>query len=82
MVRESLNGGRVAYVHIFRILDGVEGDPEGMIQAGGKLFDVRCFAVGAYAAKDEDRSSAGICKEKIAVGGRANEAGHSESAAA
>jgi hypothetical protein len=47
-----------------------------MVQAGGELFDLGGFAIGAYAAKDEDGSSAGVGEEEIAVGRGADEARH------
>ncbi len=53
-----------------------------MVQAGCELFDPRCFAVRAYAAKKEDRSSAGVGEEEIAIRRGPDEAQHGERAAA
>ena len=82
MIRESLNGRGVANIDVLWVVGGIKGDAEWMVQAGRELFDLRGLSVGAYAAKDEDRSGSGIGKKKIAIGSGADEARHGESAAA
>jgi hypothetical protein len=53
-----------------------------MIETRCELFDACGFAVGADPAKDKDGSSAGIGKEKIAIGCGPDEPRHRECAAA
>ena len=82
VVWNSLDGCGVADVNVLRVVSRIEGYAEGMVQAGCELFDLRGFAIGPYAAKDEDGSSAGVGEEEIAVGCGSDEARHGESAAA
>jgi hypothetical protein len=79
-VGDALYGGGVADVDILRVVNRIKGDAEGVVQAGGEFFDLRGFAVGAYAAKDEDGAGAGVGEEEIAVGGGADQARHTEGA--
>ena len=82
MIRNALHGRGVADVDVPRVVSGIKGDAEGMVQASCELLDLCGFAVGADAAKDEDGSGAGIGEEEIAVGCGADEPRHRERAAA
>ncbi len=80
-VGEALDGGGVADVDVLRVgAGGVEGDAEGVVEAGGEFFDGGGFAVGGDAAEDEDGAGAGVGEEEIAVGGGGDEAGLGEGA--
>ena len=68
VIRNSLHSGGVADIEVLRIVSGIEGDAERMVQAGGKLLDLSGFAVRANAAKDEDRAGARVSEKEIAVG--------------
>jgi hypothetical protein len=78
MIRNALYSCGVANVDVLRIVRRVKGDTTGMVKAGCEFLDLRGFAIGANAAKEEDRSGAGVREEKIAVGRRADEARHAE----
>ncbi len=68
-VGEALDGGRVADVDVLRVgAGGVEGDAEGVVEAGGEFFDGGRPAAGGDAAEDEDGAGTGVGDEKIAVG--------------
>ncbi len=82
VVGNALHGGGVADVDVLRVVGRIEGDAKGMVQAGGELLDLRGFAVGADAAKNEDGAGAGVGQKEIAVGGGADEARHGEGPAA
>ncbi len=68
VIREALDGGGVADVDVLGVGGRIEGDAEGMVEAGGEGLDLRGFAIGADAAKDDDRAGAGVGEEEIAVG--------------
>src|SRR5258708_33798487 len=70
VIGDSLNGSGIANVDILGVLSGIERNAEGVIEAGSELFNLRGFAVGAYAAKDEDGAGAGVSEKKVAVGRR------------
>ena len=80
LCREADDGGGVGDVDVPGVVGGVEGDAEGVIEAGGELFDVSGFAVGVGAAEDEDGASLRVGEEEVAVGGEADEARHDEGA--
>ena len=82
VIGNSLNGSGVADVDVLRVVSGIEGDAEGMVQAGGELLDLRGFAVGADAAKDQDGAGAGVSEKEIAVGRCPEQARHRECAPA
>ena len=82
VVGNALYGGGVADVDVLRVVSGIKGDAEGMVEAGGELLDLRGLAVGADAAKDKDGAGAGVGEEEIAIGCGADEARHGEGSAA
>ncbi len=66
-------GGGVADVDVLGVgAGGVEGDAEGVVEAGGEFFDGGGAAVGGDAAEDDDGAGAGVGEEEIAVGGGAD----------
>ena len=74
-VGEALDGGGVADVDVLGVgAGGVEGDAEGVVEAGGEFFDGGGAAVGGDAAEDEDGAGAGVGQEEIAVGGGGDKA--------
>ena len=82
VIRNALYRCGIADVDVLRVVSRIEGDAEGMVEAGGELLDLSGFAVGAYAAKDKDGAGAGVSEKEIAVGCGADEARHGEGAAA
>ena len=82
LVGEALDGGGVADVDVLGVgAGGVEGDAEGVVEAGGEFLDGGGLAVGADAAEDEDGAGAGVGEEEVAVGRGADEARLGEGAA-
>src|SRR5580658_3723971 len=82
VIRDSLDGSGIAHVDILGVLGGIERNAERVIEAGSELFNLRGFAVGAYAAKDEDGAGAGVSEKEIAVGSHPEQAGHRKCAPA
>ena len=82
VIWESLDGGGVADINIFRVRARVEGDAERMIQPSGELRYLCCLAIGPDATEYEQSAGTGVGEEEITIGGRADEAWHGESAAA
>jgi hypothetical protein len=78
VIRNALYSCGVANVDKLRVISRIKGDTKRMVQSGCEFLDLLGFAVRANAAKDEDRSSAGVREEKIAIGCRADEARHGE----
>ena len=68
VVRETLHGGGVADIDVLRIVSGIEGDAEGVVEAGGEGGDLGCLAIGADATEDDDFAGAGVGEEEIAIG--------------
>ncbi len=82
VVRESLDGCGIANIDIPGVFGGIKGNAEGVVEAGGELFDLGSLSIGAHAAKDENGSGAGVGEEEIAIGRGTDEARHGEDAAA
>ena len=80
VVGEALDGGGVANIDVLRVIGGLERDAEGVVEAGGELFDMGGLAVGANATQDEEDTGAGVGQEEISVGRGADEARHGEGA--
>ena len=53
---------------------GIEGDAEGLVEAGGEDGDLLRFAVGVDAAEDLDLAGLAFGEEEVAVGREADEA--------
>ena len=82
VVRDALYGGGVADVDVLRVVGRIKGDAEGVVEAGGELFDLSGFAVGSDAAKNKEDAGAGVGEKEIAVGRGPDEARHGKCAAA
>ena len=81
VVGKADDGGGVGHVDIAWIDSRVEGDSEGVVEAAGEVLDLRGFAGGAYAAKNQDRASPGVSHKQVAVRRGADQSRLAESAA-
>ena len=75
VIREALHAGGVANVDVLGVrAGGIEGDAEGVVEAGGEGLDGCGGAVGFDAAQDDELAGAGVGEEEVAVGRGADEA--------
>ena len=77
LVGEALDGGGVADVDVLRIVGGIEGDAEGMVESGGEgLRSVSALPSAPTPRRTIRSAGAGVGEEEIAVGRGADQAGH------
>src|ERR1035437_1760692 len=79
-IGKPLDGRGVADVNPLGCGSRIEGNAEGMVEAGGKLFYGSGLAVSASAAQHVDDAGLRVGKEEVAVGRGANQAWHDKCA--